>query len=110
MSRMTPSRSSTQAASPAPTAPARLITRIYPPQPPQPVLTVPYAFCATGLAGTRGDEDWEVEVDASQAQRVLDHVEQDATVALLQALVRDPSVNPPGDVRASVRICADKLA
>lgn len=41
---------------------------------------------------------------------VLDHIEQDETITLLQDLVRDPdSVNPPGDVRRSVRVAREKL-
>jgi succinyl-diaminopimelate desuccinylase len=49
-------------------------------------------------------------VDAGPFDNVLRHIDEGETVALLQALVRDPSVSPPGDVRESVRICAEKLA
>ena len=50
-------------------------------------------------------------MDGKLAERVLRAVNQDEAIALLQALVRDSaSVNPPGDVRESVRICQEKLA
>jgi succinyl-diaminopimelate desuccinylase len=40
----------------------------------------------------------------------LSHIDQDETIALLQELVRDPdSVNPPGDVRKSIRVARAKL-
>ena len=49
-------------------------------------------------------------MDKQAAEQVLAQIDQDETVALLQALVRDSaSVNPPGDVRESVRICQEKL-
>lgn len=42
--------------------------------------------------------------------KVLQQIDQDETIALLQALVQDEaSVNPPGDVRESIRICKEKL-
>lgn len=42
--------------------------------------------------------------------KVLACIDQDEAIALLQALVRDEaSVNPPGDVRESIRICEEKL-
>ncbi len=42
---------------------------------------------------------------------VLEHIDQDETIALLQDLVRDPdSVNPPGDVRRSIDVSQSKLA
>lgn len=44
------------------------------------------------------------------ARRVLDQIDEGEAVALLQALVRDEaSINPPGDVRESIRICREKL-
>lgn len=50
-------------------------------------------------------------MDDRQAERVLAHIDESETIALLQALVRDEaSVNPPGDVRESIRICQKKLA
>lgn len=50
-------------------------------------------------------------MDDQQAQRVLDQIDAGETIQLLQALVRDEaSVNPPGDVRESIRICQEKLA
>jgi len=50
-------------------------------------------------------------MDAQQAQQVVDSIDQDETIAFLQALVRDPeSVNPPGDVRQSIRVATEKLA
>jgi succinyl-diaminopimelate desuccinylase len=49
-------------------------------------------------------------MDKQAAEQVLAKIEQDETIALLQALVRDSaSVNPPGDVRESIRICREKL-
>ncbi len=56
-------------------------------------------------------DDGEATVDDQQAQRVLDQIDEGETIQLLQALVRDAaSVNPPGDVRESIRICQSKLA
>ncbi len=50
-------------------------------------------------------------MDGTLAEKVLGAIDQDETIALLQSLVRDSaSVNPPGDVRESVRICQEKLA
>ncbi|HUG15842.1 MAG TPA: M20 family metallopeptidase [Thermomicrobiales bacterium] len=44
------------------------------------------------------------------ANRILERIHEDESVSLLQALVRDAaSVNPPGDVRESIRICQEKL-
>jgi succinyl-diaminopimelate desuccinylase len=40
---------------------------------------------------------------------VLAGIDEAETIGLLQSLVRDPSVNPPGDVRASIAICAERL-
>jgi succinyl-diaminopimelate desuccinylase len=49
-------------------------------------------------------------MEADSARKVLDRIDEQETVALLQALVRDEaSVNPPGDVRESIRICREKL-
>jgi succinyl-diaminopimelate desuccinylase len=49
-------------------------------------------------------------MDKQAAEYVLAKIEQDETIALLQDLVRDSaSVNPPGDVRESIRICREKL-
>lgn len=49
-------------------------------------------------------------MDARLAEQVLAAIDQDEAIALLQALVRDSaSVNPPGDVRESIRICQEKL-
>ncbi len=41
---------------------------------------------------------------------ILKHINEDETIELLRALVKDASVNPPGDVRASIQICSDILA
>jgi succinyl-diaminopimelate desuccinylase len=50
-------------------------------------------------------------VQDQQAQQVLAQVDQDEAIAFLQSLVRDSaSVNPPGDVRESIRICREILA
>jgi succinyl-diaminopimelate desuccinylase len=43
------------------------------------------------------------------ARRILDQIKEDEVVAFLRELVRIPSVNPPGDVRAAMKVCADKL-
>ncbi|RIK42006.1 MAG: peptide hydrolase, partial [Chloroflexi bacterium] len=48
-------------------------------------------------------------MERSDIERVVANVDADETIGLLQALVRDPSVNPPGDVRASIAICAERL-
>ncbi len=43
-------------------------------------------------------------------ESVLQHIDEDETIALLQDLVRDPlSVNPPGDVRRSIGVAQAKL-
>ena len=43
-------------------------------------------------------------------QKILEQINEAETIELLQALVRDEaSVNPPGDVRESIRICQEKL-
>ena len=49
-------------------------------------------------------------VDDAVVRAALERIDRDEVVELLRALVRDPSVNPPGDVRGSIRICAEKLA
>ena len=54
--------------------------------------------------------DRDVGIDPALAERVLAAIDQDETIALLQALVRVPSVNPPGDVREAIRVCEEKLA
>jgi len=54
--------------------------------------------------------DREIRIDPSLAQRVLNAIDAEETIAFLQALVRVPSVNPPGDVRPAIRLCEDKLA
>lgn len=49
-------------------------------------------------------------MNAAQIEKILANIDQDETIELLQALVRDPaSVNPPGDVRESVRVSREKL-
>jgi succinyl-diaminopimelate desuccinylase len=45
-----------------------------------------------------------------RAQKVVTRIEQDEAIEFLRALVRDPSINPPGDTRESIRVCAEKLA
>jgi succinyl-diaminopimelate desuccinylase len=50
-------------------------------------------------------------MEGKLAEQVLAAVDQDEAIAFLQSLVRDSaSVNPPGDVRESIRICQEKLA
>lgn len=49
------------------------------------------------------------KLDSGAAQRVLDEIHADEVIGLLQELVRIPSVNPPGDVRTAIQVCADKL-
>ena len=49
------------------------------------------------------------KIDPALAQRVLDQIKQDEAISFLQALVRVPSVNPPGDVRDAIKVCSDKL-
>ncbi len=49
------------------------------------------------------------KLDASAAQRILDHIKEDEVIEFLRELVRIPSVNPPGDVRSAMKVCADKL-
>ena len=52
----------------------------------------------------------DVSLDPALAEKVLAAISAEETIAFLQALVRVPSVNPPGDVREAIRICAEKLA
>lgn len=54
--------------------------------------------------------DRDVGIDPALAERVLAAIDQNETIAFLQALVRVPSVNPPGDVREAIRLCEEKLA
>jgi succinyl-diaminopimelate desuccinylase len=54
--------------------------------------------------------DRDVGIDPAWAERVIAAIDQDETIAFLQALVRVPSVNPPGDVREAIRLCEAKLA
>lgn len=51
-----------------------------------------------------------IAIDPSLAERVLREIDPGETIAFLQALVRVPSVNPPGDVRAAIELCREKLA
>lgn len=48
-------------------------------------------------------------IDPQVAARVLAHIDGDETTKFLQALVRVPSVNPPGDVREAIALCETKL-
>jgi acetylornithine deacetylase/succinyl-diaminopimelate desuccinylase family protein len=48
-------------------------------------------------------------VDPALASRVLAAIDEAETVAFLQDLIRCPTVNPPGDVRAAAAVCAAKL-
>ena len=43
------------------------------------------------------------------AARVLAAIDPAATIGFLQALIRCPSVNPPGDTRAPIALCAEML-
>lgn len=52
----------------------------------------------------------KTSIDPSLAQRVLKAINREETIALLQDLVRVPSVNPPGDVRRAIQLCEVKLA
>jgi acetylornithine deacetylase/succinyl-diaminopimelate desuccinylase family protein len=54
--------------------------------------------------------DRDVGIDPALAERVLAAINQDETIAFLRALVRVPSVNPPGDVREAIRLCEETLA
>ncbi|MFT4037146.1 MAG: M20 family metallopeptidase [Thermomicrobiales bacterium] len=45
----------------------------------------------------------------ADARAVLAAIDADETIAYLQALVRVPSVNPPGDVVEAVRVCRQPL-
>lgn len=48
-------------------------------------------------------------IDPDVAARVLAQIDTEETVEFLRALVRIPSVNPPGDVRAAIAHCETKL-
>jgi acetylornithine deacetylase/succinyl-diaminopimelate desuccinylase family protein len=48
-------------------------------------------------------------IDPALAERVLAAIDEAETVAFLQALIRCPTVNPPGDVREAAAVCAAKL-
>ncbi|HET8522216.1 MAG TPA: M20 family metallopeptidase, partial [Thermomicrobiales bacterium] len=41
--------------------------------------------------------------------KVLAQINEDEVVAFLRKIVQTPTVNPPGDVRAAIQICADTL-
>jgi succinyl-diaminopimelate desuccinylase len=45
----------------------------------------------------------------NEAEAVLAAIDADETIAFLQALVRTPSVNPPGDVSEAIAVCARPL-
>ncbi len=49
-------------------------------------------------------------IDPALAERVLREIDAGEAIGFLQALVRVPSVNPPGDVRAAIALCREKLA
>ncbi|MGI8484970.1 MAG: M20 family metallopeptidase, partial [Thermomicrobiales bacterium] len=53
--------------------------------------------------------DRVARIDPSLAQRVLAEIDREEMISFLQALVRVPSVNPPGDVRQAIRLCDEKL-
>jgi succinyl-diaminopimelate desuccinylase len=52
----------------------------------------------------------EPRIDPSLAARVLAAIDPDEVTAFLQALIRAPSVNPPGDVREAARVCERMLS
>lgn len=60
----------------------------------------------TGGAVTFGQSDGLDEL----GETVLSRIDQDQVVAFHQALVRVPTVNPPGEVREACRICEETLA
>jgi len=64
----------------------------------------------TTSPGVRAFADRTIGIDPSAATRVLTTIDQEEVIAFLQALIRVPSVNPPGDVRDAVRLCGEKLA
>lgn len=49
-------------------------------------------------------------IDKELAARVLAEIDADETIEFLRALVRVPSVNPPGDVREAIALCERKLS
>jgi len=55
-------------------------------------------------------EDREIGIDRYTAARVLDAIDPGEVIEFLQALIRVPSINPPGDVREAARLCDEKLA
>src|SRR5918998_2433274 len=67
-----------------------------------------------GTAGASQDNDSVLarvpSIDPALAKRVLGAIDEEETIAFLQALVRVPSVNPPGDTRDAIRLCDEKLA
>jgi acetylornithine deacetylase/succinyl-diaminopimelate desuccinylase family protein len=50
-----------------------------------------------------------VDIARDQAEKVLAQIDQDEVVAFLRKIVQTPTVNPPGDVRAAIDICAETL-
>jgi succinyl-diaminopimelate desuccinylase len=50
-----------------------------------------------------------IAVPDADARKVLAAIDPDETIAFLQALVRAPSVNPPGDVSAAMTVCEQPL-
>jgi succinyl-diaminopimelate desuccinylase len=50
-----------------------------------------------------------VRFDEGTAARVLGEIHEHEVVAFLQRLIQCETVNPPGDVREGVAVCADKL-
>lgn len=50
-----------------------------------------------------------MHLDPDAARRVLAHVNEAETIALLRRLIQVPSVNPPGDVREAIAICEEPL-
>jgi succinyl-diaminopimelate desuccinylase len=50
-----------------------------------------------------------VDIARDQAEKVLAQIDQDEVVAFLRKVVQTPTVNPPGDVRAAIDICAETL-
>ncbi|HET8523106.1 MAG TPA: M20/M25/M40 family metallo-hydrolase, partial [Thermomicrobiales bacterium] len=50
-----------------------------------------------------------MKIARDQAEKVLAQINEDEVVAFLRKIVQTPTVNPPGDVRAAIQICADTL-
>ncbi len=61
------------------------------------------------MSAERSFADRETNIDPATADRVLAAIDQAEVIAFLQELIRVPSVNPPGDVREALRLCAEKL-